>query len=218
MEDSEDWGEVGFIILEILPISSRITTPLPLSKSLRMQILDIVKSHGWSKFVLAANSFGTIVASQLLHDPDIAPRIGPMLLIDPVVFLLHLPDVAHNFVARIPSRTMEYIMWYFAAKDLLVAHTLQRRSFWMENILWKDDLEGRDVTVALGGKDIIVDAWTVRRYLLGDREWQGNESWTGNGLDLLWFDGFNHAEMFHWKRSYRVLANVLREYSVKGKR
>lgn len=42
------------------------------------------------------------MATHLLHTPQIANRIGPVLFIDPVSFLLHLPDVAYNFV-RIPS-------------------------------------------------------------------------------------------------------------------
>jgi len=218
MEDAEDDGQVGIIVLELLPISARITTPLPLSKELCTQIHDILKSHGWSKFVLGMHSFGTFVGSQLLHDPDIAPCIGPMLFVDPVVFLLHLPDVAHNFVARVPSRTMEHVIWYFSGKDLLTRHTLQRRLFWIENVLWKDELRNRDVTVALGGKDVVVDSWTVRKYLLGDREWRSNEAWTGDGLDFIWFNDFNHAEIFDWKTSSRKLAEILREYSAKGKR
>jgi len=216
-EDPDDGEQTGIIILELLPISARITSCLPLSKSLRAQILNIVKSHGWSKFVLAMHSFGTFVGSQLLDDPDIAPRIGPMLFADPVVFLLHLPDVAHNFLSRPPSGTMEHVIWYFSGKDPLVRHTLQRRLFWIENVLWKDELRNRDVTVALGGKDAVVNSPTVRKYLLGSREWGGNESWKGNGLDLVWFEGFNHAEMFDWRSSRRMLAEVLREYSVNGK-
>jgi pimeloyl-ACP methyl ester carboxylesterase len=217
-DDSDDGGKVGIIMLELLPICSRVTTPLPLSKSLRAQIHAIVKSHGWSKFVLATHSFGTFVGSQLLHDPEIAPLIGPVLLADPAAFLLHLPDVAHNFVARSPSRTMEYILWYFAAKDPLIAHTLHRRSFWIENVLWKDDLENKDVTVVIGGGDSLVNSSNVKKYLLGEREWHGNESWTGEGMDLLWFEGFDHAEVFDWKMSCRMLADVLRDYSAKGRR
>jgi pimeloyl-ACP methyl ester carboxylesterase len=212
--DDED-GQVGIIILELLPISSRITTPLPLSESLRSQILAILDFHGWNKLVLAVNSYGSMVATQLLHDARIEPRIGPILFMDPVVFLLHLPDVAHNFVARKPFETIEFVLWYFAGKDPLVAHTLQRRSFWVEDILWKEELKGRDVTIALAGNDAIVNTRTVRKYLLGANAWEGNEAWSGEGLDLLWFEGFNHAEMFHSKRSYRMLTNVLDEYTRK---
>jgi len=48
----------------------------------------------------ASNSsrYGSVVTTHLLHTPAVANKIGPVILIDPVTFLLHLPDVAYNFV------------------------------------------------------------------------------------------------------------------------
>jgi hypothetical protein len=43
--------------------------------------------------------YGSVVSTHLLHTPHIAAKIGPIILIDPVTFLLHLPDVAFNFVS-----------------------------------------------------------------------------------------------------------------------
>lgn len=43
-------------------------------------------------------SYGSVITTHLLHMPQIAQKIGSMLFIDPVSFLLHLPDVAYNFV------------------------------------------------------------------------------------------------------------------------
>jgi hypothetical protein len=34
----------------------------------------------------------------LLQTPHIGQKVGPILFVDPVSFLLHLPDVAYNFV------------------------------------------------------------------------------------------------------------------------
>jgi len=39
----------------------------------------------------------------MLHTQQIAAKIGPVLFIDPVTFLLHLPDVAYNFVRGLPK-------------------------------------------------------------------------------------------------------------------
>jgi hypothetical protein len=47
-----------------------------------------------------ANRYGSVVAAQLLRNPNVSQNIGPVLFIDPVSFLLHLPDVAYNFVSR----------------------------------------------------------------------------------------------------------------------
>lgn len=47
------------------------------------------------------NRYGSVVAAQLLRNPEISQSIGPVLFIDPVSFLLHLPDVAYNFVSQL---------------------------------------------------------------------------------------------------------------------
>lgn len=52
---------------------------------------------------LNISSYGSVVAAHLLHDPQIAQKIGPIMFVDPVSFLLHLPDVAYNFVTSSPA-------------------------------------------------------------------------------------------------------------------
>jgi hypothetical protein len=46
-----------------------------------------------------------------------------------------------------------------------VSQLLRRRFFWFENVLRKTGIEGRNVTVSLTGKDLIVNAEAVRQYL-----------------------------------------------------
>jgi pimeloyl-ACP methyl ester carboxylesterase len=168
-------GAVGIIALEIMPISSRITHSALEKDVMVREIQTIIRHHGWAKFVLVSHSYGSIISTHLLKSPLTAPSIGNVVLIDPVSFLLHLPDVAYNFTARQPVHANEHLLWYFGSKDIGVAHTLARRFFWSENIIWKEDLglevkqweEGRKVTVVFGGKDILVDTNTVGRYLMG---------------------------------------------------
>jgi pimeloyl-ACP methyl ester carboxylesterase len=168
-------GDVGIIALEIMPISSRITHSALEKDVMVREIQTILKHHGWAKFILVSHSYGSIISTHLLKSPLTAPAIGNVVLIDPVSFLLHLPDVAYNFTARQPVHANEHLLWYFGSKDIGVAHTLARRFFWSENIIWKEDLGleieqwegGRKVTVVFGGKDILVDTNTVGRYLVG---------------------------------------------------
>jgi predicted transcriptional regulator len=87
-----------------------------------------------------------------------------MVLFDPVSILSHLPDVAYNFASRKPQRGNEQL-YYFASIDMGVSHTLARHLFWSENILLKEDLEGRNVTVNLLGKYLIVDTELVSKYV-----------------------------------------------------
>ncbi|KAI9875495.1 MAG: hypothetical protein M1830_008414 [Pleopsidium flavum] len=200
-------GEVGIIAIEIMSMSFRITHSALEKDEMCNEIQAILKTHGWEKCVLISHSYGSVISTHLLHHPILASRIGPMLLIDPVSFLLHLPDVAYNFTCRRPKRANEYQLYYFASKDMGVSHTLSRRFFWSENILWKHDIEGHRVTVALSGKDLIVDSTAVRRYLTEEKS---------AGLDVLWFKDLDHAQVFDSKRDRDILVGVVRKYCAQG--
>ncbi|EEB90235.1 hypothetical protein MPER_11580 [Moniliophthora perniciosa FA553] len=135
------------------------------------------------------------------------PIFTSYLLIDPIPLLLHLPPVAYNFLYRSPWRNRsnelatrgnqslwqklfnsyngnEWQLWYFASRDLEVAHTLSRRFFWNEVVLWKEDLgltldshassssSQIPVGIVLSGNDQIVPAETVRSYLTGGEDAQ----------------------------------------------
>jgi pimeloyl-ACP methyl ester carboxylesterase len=164
MDDS-----VGVIAIEIMAVSSRLTYQALDKDVLVDEIKRILDHHGWSKCVLVGHSYGTVISTHLLKSPHTAPLLGPVVLVDPICFLLHLPDVAYNFTARQPSHAKELVLWYFGSMDIRIAHTLGRRFFWTENILWKEDLEledgYHDMTVLLSGNDDIVDVNAVRRYL-----------------------------------------------------
>ena len=213
-----DDGEVGIIALEIMPVSFRITGAIPDKEEICRQITAILDAHGWDKVVLASHSYGSVITTHLLKSHSTASRIGPLLLVDPVTFLLHLPDVAYNFTARQPRQANEHQLYYFACTDMMVAHTLARHFFWAENILWKDDLRGRNVTVSLGGRDLIVSTDTVGKYLAGvdlrseNTSWRDDE-WRGTGLDIIWFPTCDHAQVFERADGRRRLGEIVLKYA-----
>ncbi len=214
-------GEVGIIAIEIMSISSRITPPTLEKDEMCEEILSILKKHRWDRIVLVSHSYGSVISTHLLRTPETANRIGPVILIDPISFLLHVPDVAYNFTCRQPARANEYQLWYFGSKDMGVAHTLSRRFFWSENILWKHDLEARRVTVVLCGKDVIIDTEAVAQYLKGPsisskgNDWKA-ESWKGAGLDMLWFQELDHGQVFDLKKHRDRLVKATRAYCSLG--
>lgn len=68
-----------------------------------------------------------------------------------------------------------------------------------------------------------MDADAVGRYLTRpehvratddhrDDSWK-SQVWTGDALDVVWFDGLNHAEMFDSREHRRVLIDIVRNYS-----
>jgi pimeloyl-ACP methyl ester carboxylesterase len=210
-------GQVGIIAIELMPISFRITGPILDRDEICRQINIILERHGFDKVVLASHSYGSVVSTHLLQNPTTAAKIGPMLFVDPVTFLLHLPDVAFNFTVRQPRTANEHQLYYFASRDMMVAHTLARHFFWAHNLLWKDDLRGRDVTISLGGRDLIVDTETVGKYLNGvdlkseDRTWK-DHVWNGSGVETVWWPTVDHAQVFERKEGRAKLAHILREY------
>ncbi|KAG5644410.1 hypothetical protein DXG03_008577 [Asterophora parasitica] len=141
------------------------------------------------------------------HAHPLLPKLAHTLLIDPIPVLLHLPPVAHNFLYRAPREAAEWQLWYFASTDPDVARTLGRAFFWTEGVAWKEDVRGwmrvdtpagteingaathtsavggssrrRHIAMVLAGKDQIVPAESVRRYLTGSPE--ASARWVGKG-------------------------------------
>ena len=119
-------------------------------------------------------------------------------------------------MCRKPVRANEHQLHYFASKDMGVSHTLFRCFFWSENILWKEDILDRRVTVALAGKDLIVDAKTVKEYLTNNSNVRGESSengmWGGNELNVLWFPHLDHGQVFDKKITRERLVRITRSY------
>jgi len=189
-----------------------------------------------------------VICMHLVKSPHTAPFMSNIVLIDPIRFLLHLPDVAYNFMERKPVHAKELVLWYFGSQDIGVAHTLARRFFWHENILWKEDLEvdrrqeveHMTVTVVLSGKDDIVDAIAVKRYLTGSllatstahdaTIWKTNGttkvlemsvayeeigrmdviSCAGSGLKVIWFERFHHGQVFEFEKAQKSVIKLIR--------
>ena len=57
-------GQIGIIVLEILPISFRIAHAALTPADMRTEILAILNQHSWPSFVLMANSYGTAISAQ----------------------------------------------------------------------------------------------------------------------------------------------------------
>ncbi|KAF5230525.1 hypothetical protein FANTH_13797 [Fusarium anthophilum] len=216
--DSAD-GDVGIIAVEILSVSSRITGSALLKEEMCEEIHRILSSHGWEKCVLVSHSYGSVIAAQLLRDPKTSTSIGPVVFIDPVSFLLHLPDVAYNFICRLPSETKEYLLSYFGSKDIGIAHTLFRRFFWADNLLWKEDLQNHPAVVALASKDSIIDTKSIRAYLVGSKDWTRSpptedtgETASDGNLDVIWFEDLDHGQAFDHKTTRLPLVEVVRAF------
>ncbi|KAH9841192.1 hypothetical protein Tdes44962_MAKER07858 [Teratosphaeria destructans] len=254
-------NKVGILAVEVLQISSRLTHSIVTSKAFLEQLAQVLDHHRMNKVVLVSHSYGSVFSTHILTDPVMSKRISSTLLIDPVTILLHMPDVAYNFTVRTPVHANEWQLWYFAAKDPLIAHTLGRHFFWSENLLWRDRImelvgSGVRVTASLARRDLIVDTEAVAAYLMegevpdavvvqdmtnresgrkhveldgnhdekhrdamrdGSQAWK-KRKWTGQGLEVLWWDDLDHAQVFDERGTRAELIDVIVQYckSAKG--
>lgn len=204
---ASQYPDVGIIVPEFLSISSRITSPPLPSSATVTAIRCILDTHSLRHVVIAAHSYGTAITAQLFRCPDLAPRITATLLVDPIPFLLYLPDVAYNFVYRAPRTANEWMLWYFASRDPDASRTLSRHFFWAENVLWKEDLVDKVVAVALSGQDQVVDAEAVRRYLTDEDEAKAH--WRSGRLEVMCYPELDHAMIFNTRQRWRRLMGVL---------
>ncbi|KAK4159445.1 hypothetical protein QBC43DRAFT_327275 [Cladorrhinum sp. PSN259] len=230
----------GVLALELLPISSRLTSPLLSKPQFQSELTHIISTLGWDKtgFVLVTHSYGSVLATHLIHSPAISPCIKGIVLVDPVTILLHLPAVAYNFTRRQPKKANEHQLHYFASTDLGIAEGLGRYFFWRENIIWKEELlsSERKVAVALAGKDLIVDTKSVARYLAGEgkdglrevvqsgdydetkslfeESGEGGSSShsTRSGIEILWFPKLDHAQAFESQKDMESVLDVVRRF------
>lgn len=233
---------IGILAIEIMPISFRITHRALSKDELCTELRHILAEHNYDRFVLVSHSYGSVISSFIMSDPILRPKVASALLVDPVSFLLHTPDVAYNFTVRQPQQANEWQLWYFASKDPGVAHALGRHFFWSQNVIWKKDVEdfvneGKRLTVSLGGKDLIVNTAAIGRYLAnGSADQEGrtmNENkdcisqcstedawkqrkWRGNGLDVLWFDHLDHGQAFDTNEMRAQLVRVVQSYCESG--
>ena len=203
---------MGIIALENLSISMRISRPPLIRAEMLETITELLNAHNIPRVIVAAHSYGTVIAAHMLREPALAARVSAWLLVDPVPFLLHMPAVAYNFVYRAPRTANEWQLWYFASRDPDIARALARHFFWSQNILWKEDLEGKEVAVVLCGKDQIVDAAEVRRYLTGDDDGDMQFLWKKDGLEVLFYPELDHATVFDTAQRRRPMVDIIKRF------
>jgi hypothetical protein len=106
------------------------------------------------------------------------------------------------------------MLYYFASQDMMISHTLARRFFWNQCILFKDDVPpNMPILVSLSGQDLIVPTRNVWPYLTGKAVPEQEDAvWTNGRLRVRWFDSLDHAGLFAAKAQRRQIAAEVRNY------
>ncbi|KAJ8113863.1 hypothetical protein ONZ43_g5050 [Nemania bipapillata] len=238
-EASTKDDQIGIIALEYLPVSARLTNA-PLSQTLFLsQMTLLLETHGWDQFAVLGHSLGPRIQSVvlvdpvciLLHLPDVAynftrrkPRRANEYLL--WYFASSDPGVAHCLGRHFFWK--DNIAW---KEDLIqiVENPLTSRG--TNRATQPKKLRLRKVAVCLAERDLIVNTPTVLRYLLNDENWisaghvldkatsvstrhpiaklQGDR-FERNGIEVVWFDGLDHAQAFDGKETSARLAALTR--------
>lgn len=186
-EMMEKFSDRSFFLISLPHISMRIKEEVPSSTEMVACLSDMLGSWGHASAHFVGHSFGSLPLAWMARK---APSfVSMMTFIDPVCFLLVKPDVCYNFMYRRPSDPTQLLINYFLAKELYIAHSLSRNFFWHQNQLWPEELPGPTLVV-LSGRDSIVPAHSVRRYLTFYKQHHNLAS-----LKVLWFPDMGHGEI-----------------------
>jgi hypothetical protein len=134
------YPDIPIYCIENPHISMRYVKEAPTKEEVCRGVRTMLHQEGYATAVFLGHSVGAMTLTCLLHNPATRPLIGGLIFMDPINFLLHLPDVAYNFLYRTPTTPNE-MLYSFIAKEPGIASYLFRRFCWFEGILWKDEYD-----------------------------------------------------------------------------
>lgn len=199
LDDNQNDGQVGIIALEMMSVSTRLTSTLPPWEDTVAHIRHILAYHNWTDFAIVAHSFGSICATHLLRSLRVsgAQTQHPLILVDPVTLSIHFAEIPYNFIYRQP-RTVSELLCSFAATDIGICPAIMRRFDWTQNVLWLEEISQIQVDVVLAGKDVIVDTRKLRSYLLKNGfDNAGCQVKNDSGIDLDVMPALQKANQHH---------------------
>lgn len=187
---------VPIYLIEWPHVSMQLAEEVPTIPDTLAFITGMLDRDHHAKASFVAHSLGTVAVSWILNSPLHKGRVGSVVLLDPVTFLLCDPAIAYNFLYRPPSTALELLMNYFVSREMYIANSLSRHFHWSKNVLFHEDLPvakpGLRNIVVLSEEDAIVPSPRVKAYLEGS-----NDSAVGSAVptEIDYHEGRNHGEM-----------------------
>jgi len=119
------------VLFEAPQITMALGTFEPPSRAETLAVVDrICAKHHIGGFAVAGHSFGSIPAGWIAT--AMPWRVGQAIFLDPVCFLLILPDVCYNFLYAPPRGWTSTLFRYAAAREVTVNNALHRHFWWYE--------------------------------------------------------------------------------------
>eukprot|EP00928_Gymnodinium_smaydae_P012315 TRINITY_DN14473_c0_g1_i1.p1 TRINITY_DN14473_c0_g1~~TRINITY_DN14473_c0_g1_i1.p1 ORF type:complete len:471 (+),score=40.17 TRINITY_DN14473_c0_g1_i1:104-1516(+) len=112
--------------------------------------------------VILGHSVGTCPAVWILERPFV--EIAGVVLVDPIVVLLTLPDVAFSFLYRAPRCLFDWLCFLWCSSEPGISLFFRRRFFWYNNMFDPRISDTVPTVLCLSEHDQMVPAATVRAY------------------------------------------------------
>jgi len=109
--------------------------------------------------------------------------VAAVVLVDPIVILLELPDVAHGFLYRAPRSASEWLCFLWCTTEPGMSVHFRRRFFWYNCRLDPVVAERTPTLLCLSEHDQLVHAATVRAYAASAMP----------RVDVAWWKGLGHT-------------------------
>jgi len=177
----------------------RMVEDVPTMEETVREIEEMLTSKGFRKATFVAHSLGTAVCAWIIKEAR--KYVGGCVLIDPICFLLHYPDVAYNFVYRVPVAANEHATYLFASRELYISHYFSRHFHWFQSALYVSSRNSlpTNTHVYLSEHDNIVPSSEVYKYL-----WKNN-------ISVHMMRGLDHSSyLFRSDWEDRIVSDVLR--------
>ncbi|KAK0320950.1 hypothetical protein LTR82_007867 [Friedmanniomyces endolithicus] len=218
-------------ILTSTEFLEQITTILDANSYDRFTLASHSYGSVLSTHMLTSPSLASRIASTLLIDPVTILLHMPDVAYN---FTIRKPESANEwqlwyFASKDPGVAHTLGRHFFWSENVL----------WRDHIMGMVD-HGMKITVSLASRDLIVDTKAVGAYLMehevpdpvvveddvkgehmelnvkdhgkGGQAWK-TRPWRGEGLEVMWWDDLDHAQVFDDKRKRAKLVEVLAVYS-----
>ncbi|KAI9209627.1 uncharacterized protein BJ171DRAFT_608846 [Polychytrium aggregatum] len=177
--------ERPMFLVELPFVSMRLVDRAPTMLHAVSEIEEMLTAHGFKSANFVGHSLGTQYCSWIVKH---SKMVDTVVLIDPICFKCFHPSLAFNFIYRVPGKNTEqkaneFLMHWLASRELYTSHYISRNFHWFDTVLFPDDLpKGESTHVILSGKDNLIDAKSVHKYL------------TSHDVNTTTFWDLDHAE------------------------
>eukprot|EP01134_Creolimax_fragrantissima_P003285 CFRG3285T1 len=149
-------------VLEMPYVAMRIHSTVPSMNDKAKAIEAMLHADGYTSANFIGHSFGTLVLARICK---ICPTvITSVVFVDPICFLLFLPDVLKNFIYTSPTSLQDWTRYLLCSRELYTQHTLCRNFWWYQLTLFAHELPP-NASVFLSENDNIIPTNAVKQYL-----------------------------------------------------